>query len=110
MNRLKVLNCQRHIMTARWRFCRSKLPNIVLVADRKRALDSFVSQYTIVTAEDSLQKLARLNPAALDNKIDAIIEEKEKTAVSRRRESKKGHAGCPKRKSSEHTQFAKQWQ
>lgn len=53
-------------------------PEYRLVAERKRALDSFVTEYTIVTTEDSLQKLARMNPAALDNKIDAILEEQEK--------------------------------
>jgi tetratricopeptide (TPR) repeat protein len=53
-------------------------PEYRLVADRKRALDNFVTEYTIVSTEDSLQKLAKMNPAALDNKIDAIIEAKEK--------------------------------
>jgi tetratricopeptide (TPR) repeat protein len=64
-------------------------PEYRLVADRKRALDSFVSQYTIVTTEDSLQKLARLNPAALDNRIDAIIEEKEKQRLAEEEKAKK---------------------
>jgi tetratricopeptide (TPR) repeat protein len=53
-------------------------PEYRLVADRKRALDNFVIQYTVVSAEDSLQRLAKMNPAALDNKIDAIIEAREK--------------------------------
>ncbi|NIJ51995.1 tetratricopeptide (TPR) repeat protein [Dyadobacter arcticus] len=52
-------------------------PEYTLVADRKRALDNFVTEYTIVTTEDSLQKLSKMNPAALDNKIDAIIEARE---------------------------------
>jgi tetratricopeptide (TPR) repeat protein len=52
-------------------------PEYKLVSDRKRALDDFVKHYTIVNAEDSLQKLAAMNPAALDNRIDAIIEAKE---------------------------------
>ncbi|WP_215233612.1 type IX secretion system periplasmic lipoprotein PorW/SprE [Dyadobacter linearis] len=53
-------------------------PEYLLVSERKRALDSFVAEYTIVTTEDSLQNLAKMNPAALDNKIDAIIEDQEK--------------------------------
>jgi tetratricopeptide (TPR) repeat protein len=64
-------------------------PEYRLVADRKRALDSFVAQYTVVTTEDSLQKLARLNPAALDNRIDAIIEEKEKLRIAEEEKAKK---------------------
>ncbi|MCE7066855.1 tetratricopeptide repeat protein [Dyadobacter sp. CY326] len=52
-------------------------PEYKLVSERKRALDQFVEQYTIVNTEDSLQKLAQMNPAALDNRIDAIIEAQE---------------------------------
>lgn len=64
-------------------------PEYRLVADRKRALDNFVTQYTIVTTEDSLQKLAKLNPAALDNKIDAIIEAKEKKRLEDEEKARK---------------------
>ncbi|GAB3172162.1 type IX secretion system periplasmic lipoprotein PorW/SprE [Telluribacter humicola] len=49
-----------------------------LVSDRKKALDEFVTQLTIVRTEDSLQQLAQMNPLALDRKIDAIIEAEEK--------------------------------
>jgi tetratricopeptide (TPR) repeat protein len=56
-------------------------PEYRLVSDRKRALDSFVNEFTIVNREDSLQLLAAMNPAALDNKIDAIIEAKEKARL-----------------------------
>lgn len=52
-------------------------PEYKLVSERKRALDDFVTHYTVVNTEDSLQKLAAMNPAALDNRIDAIIEAKE---------------------------------
>ncbi|WP_247231913.1 tetratricopeptide repeat protein [Telluribacter sp. SYSU D00476] len=48
-----------------------------LVSDRKKALDEFVTQLTIVRTEDSLQQLAQMNPVALDRKIDAIIEAEE---------------------------------
>ncbi|TDE16280.1 type IX secretion system periplasmic lipoprotein PorW/SprE [Dyadobacter psychrotolerans] len=56
-------------------------PEYRLVSDRKRALDSFVTEFSIVSREDSLQKLAQMNPVALNNKIDAIIEAKEKARL-----------------------------
>jgi tetratricopeptide (TPR) repeat protein len=64
-------------------------PEYRLVADRKRALDSFVAQYSIVTTQDSLQKLAAMNPAALDNKIDEIIEAKEKLRLEEEEKARK---------------------
>ncbi|MCE6991597.1 tetratricopeptide repeat protein [Dyadobacter sp. CY323] len=64
-------------------------PEYALVADRKRALDNFVNEYTVVTTEDSLQQLARMNPAALDNRIDAIIEQKEKQRIEEEEQAKK---------------------
>ncbi len=47
------------------------------VSDRKRALDDFVTQLAIVRTEDSLQALAQMNPAALERKLDVIIEAEE---------------------------------
>ncbi|MBB5285911.1 tetratricopeptide (TPR) repeat protein [Rhabdobacter roseus] len=47
------------------------------VADRKKALDEFVAQMTIVRTEDSLQVLAQMNPAALERKLDTVIEAEE---------------------------------
>lgn len=47
------------------------------VSERKKALDEFVAQSTIIQTEDSLQMLAQMNPAALDRKLDAIIEAEE---------------------------------
>lgn len=64
-------------------------PEYRLVADRKRALDNFVLQYTIVSTEDSLQRLAKMNPAALDNKIDAIIEAQEQKRLEEEALAKK---------------------
>jgi tetratricopeptide (TPR) repeat protein len=52
-----------------------------VVSDRKNALDNFVTQQTIVRMEDSLQILARMNPKALDDKIDGIIEAQEKKRI-----------------------------
>lgn len=48
-----------------------------IVSDRKKALDEFVTQLSIVRTEDSLQTLAHMNPAALERKLDAIIESEE---------------------------------
>jgi tetratricopeptide (TPR) repeat protein len=63
-------------------------PEYLIVADRKRALDSFVSQFNIVATEDSLQHLASMNPLALDNKIDGIIEASEKERVAAEKKAK----------------------
>ncbi|HEV7379902.1 MAG TPA: tetratricopeptide repeat protein [Dyadobacter sp.] len=63
-------------------------PEYKLVADRKRALDSFVNEFTIVSREDSLQKLASMNPAALDNRIDDIIEASEKRRIEEEKKMK----------------------
>ncbi|WP_353721464.1 tetratricopeptide repeat protein [Dyadobacter sp. 676] len=64
-------------------------PEYRLVADRKRALDNFVTQYTVVSTEDSLQRLAKMNPAALDNKIDAIIEARERKRLEEEEKARK---------------------
>lgn len=48
-----------------------------IVSDRKKALDEFVTQLAIVRTEDSLQNLAQMNPAALERKLDVIIESEE---------------------------------
>lgn len=78
-------------------------PEYKLMSDRKRALDSFVTQYNIVSREDSLQKLAKMNPAALDNKIDDIIaahekarkeEEKRQMELAARQQNTGGGAGA----------------
>ncbi|WP_128547739.1 type IX secretion system periplasmic lipoprotein PorW/SprE [Larkinella soli] len=41
---------------------------------RKRTLDEFVQYQTTIRTEDSLQKLAQLNPAALDRLLDETID------------------------------------
>ncbi len=48
-----------------------------MTSDRKKALDEFVTQMTIVRTEDSLQALAQMNPAALERKLDVIIQGEE---------------------------------
>ena len=57
-------------------------PEYRVVSDRKLALDSFVKYQNIVKSEDSLQILAKMNPKALDDKIDAVIEAQEKKRIA----------------------------
>ncbi len=52
-----------------------------IVLERKNALDNFVTQFNIVAMEDSLQRFAKLNPVALDSKLDDIIEKQELARV-----------------------------
>jgi tetratricopeptide (TPR) repeat protein len=59
-----------------------------VVSDRKLALDNFVTQLTIVKMEDSLQILSRMNPKALDDKIDGIIEEQERLRLEDEKRTK----------------------
>ncbi len=70
-------------------------PEYRLVSDRKRALDSFVREYSIVNNEDSLQKLAELKPADLDKKIDDIIEAKEKARLEEEKRAREAAAALP---------------
>ncbi len=63
-------------------------PEYMVVSDRKRALDGFVTQYNIVETEDSLQKLAKMNPMALDNKLDGIIEAQEKARIAQEKKAR----------------------
>lgn len=67
-------------------------PEYRLVSDRKRALDSFVTEFTIVSKEDSLQKLAVMNPAALDHKIDDIIAAREKKRLEEEKRAREAAA------------------
>ncbi|QRR04168.1 hypothetical protein HWI92_12875 [Dyadobacter sandarakinus] len=64
-------------------------PEYRLVADRKMALDEFVSKYEVVAREDSLQKLAGMNPAALDNYIDTYMEAQEKARQEEEEKARK---------------------
>jgi tetratricopeptide (TPR) repeat protein len=71
-------------------------PEYLVVSDRKRALDSFVSQFNIVATEDSLQQLARMNPLALDNKIDEIIDAQEKARIAQEKKAREMAAAAAK--------------
>lgn len=46
--------------------------------NRKKLLDEFVNALTTIQLEDSLQRLARLDPAALDKVLDNAITQKER--------------------------------
>lgn len=59
------------------------------VSDRKSALDNFVKFYEIVRTEDSLQLLAAMNPVALDQRIDKIIEAEVEAEKKRKEDEKK---------------------
>ncbi|GEO02900.1 hypothetical protein AAE02nite_05640 [Adhaeribacter aerolatus] len=51
-------------------------------AERRDVLNDFVSHYTVVTREDSLQLLASLDKATLDTRLDAIIKAAEEKKVA----------------------------
>ena len=48
------------------------------LANRKKSLDEFVNNQTTIDREDSLQRMAQLNPAALDQLLDRLIDQREK--------------------------------
>lgn len=48
------------------------------LANRKKALDEFVNNQTTIDREDSLQRMAQMNPAALDQLLDKLINQREK--------------------------------
>lgn len=59
------------------------------VSNRKSALDNFVKFFETVRTEDSLQILAAMNPLALDQKIDNIIEAEIEAEKMRKEEEKR---------------------
>ncbi|ARK11775.1 type IX secretion system periplasmic lipoprotein PorW/SprE [Fibrivirga algicola] len=48
------------------------------IANRQKALNEFVNNQTTIDREDSLQRMAQMNPAALDQLLDKLIDEREK--------------------------------
>ncbi len=48
------------------------------LANRKKSLDEFVNNQTTIDREDSLQRMAQMNPAALDQLLDKLIDQREK--------------------------------
>ncbi len=51
-------------------------PQYKRVTDRYNSLSQYVKQVTIIRTEDSLQKLANMNPAALDKLLEKIVRQK----------------------------------
>lgn len=48
------------------------------LAGRKKSLDEFVANQTVIQREDSLQRLAQMNPAALDKLLDKVLDQQAK--------------------------------
>lgn len=48
------------------------------LANRKKSLDEFVNNQTTIDREDSLQRMAQMNPAALDQLLDKLVDQREK--------------------------------
>lgn len=53
-------------------------PEYARVAGRQKVLRDFVQQTTIIRTEDSLQRLAQMNPAALDKYLERLVLDKQK--------------------------------
>ena len=48
------------------------------IANRQKALSEFVNNQTTIDREDSLQRIAQMNPAALDQLLDKLVDQREK--------------------------------
>jgi outer membrane protein assembly factor BamD (BamD/ComL family) len=51
-------------------------PQFKRVTERFNSLSQYVKQVTIIRTEDSLQKLANMNPAALDKLLEKVVRQK----------------------------------
>ncbi len=58
-------------------------PLYTTLANRKKSLDEFVNNQTTIDREDSLQRMAQMNPAALDQLLDKVIDQREKEDEAR---------------------------
>jgi tetratricopeptide (TPR) repeat protein len=59
------------------------VPQYAALAARKKTLDDFVLNQTVIDTEDSLQRLVQMNPAALDQLLDKLIERRQKEDEAR---------------------------
>ncbi|MEN9522411.1 MAG: hypothetical protein RL065_788 [Bacteroidota bacterium] len=57
-------------------------PDYLPVKERKEILDNVVAKIRIIQREDSLQKLARMNPAALEKKVAKMLEAKHRKELN----------------------------
>ncbi|GAA4401342.1 hypothetical protein GCM10023187_15450 [Nibrella viscosa] len=55
----------------------AQTPQYTEVTNRKKLLDEFVEYYSTIRTQDSLQRLAQMNPAALDKFLDDVIAKRE---------------------------------
>ncbi len=55
-----------------------RMPDYNKVSEKAKSLASFVQYQKVLVKEDSLQKLAAMNPLALEQKLEEIISEEEK--------------------------------
>ncbi|MCR9066122.1 MAG: tetratricopeptide repeat protein [Cytophagales bacterium] len=55
-----------------------RMPDYDKVSEKAKSLASFVQYQKVLVKEDSLQKLAAMNPLALEQKLEEIISEEEK--------------------------------
>ncbi len=55
-----------------------RMPDFDKVSEKAKSLASFVQYQKVLVKEDSLQKLAAMNPLALEQKLEEIISEEEK--------------------------------
>ncbi len=53
-------------------------PLYTKLAVRKKTLDEFVANQAVIQREDSLQRLAQMNPAALDKLLDKVVDQQAK--------------------------------
>ena len=53
-------------------------PLYAKLAVRKKTLDEFVANQTVIVREDSLQRLVQMNPAALDKLLDRVLDQQAK--------------------------------
>jgi tetratricopeptide (TPR) repeat protein len=58
-------------------------PQYVALAARKKTLDEFVLNQTAIDTEDSLQRLVQMNPAALDQLLDKLLDQRQKEDEAR---------------------------
>lgn len=58
-------------------------PQYAALAARKKTLDEFVLNQRVIDTEDSLQRLAQMNPAALDQLLDRVLDQREKDDAAR---------------------------
>ncbi|MDR6197054.1 tetratricopeptide repeat protein [Siphonobacter sp. SORGH_AS_0500] len=52
------------------------LPNLAQITEKKKVLDAFVEHWKVIKTEDSLQRLAAMNPTQLDKYLETYVKQK----------------------------------